>query len=631
MDLTITPRHGEVQNVLRDMLAAYSHIQDAAKEVEGWTQRRLESTTHHAHTIIREGLETGSQPLTSVGLLGLISDCHAIREREDGLLGERLEPYLEALRTLIDHATRVLGLEESPLPKPDDYASTAARKRRRTLIDKVGSDCKQDTRTGVLQMIHNSHTMQPSSISAAEHRLLCTVIPESALLPDISAMHDFYHPNIALYSDEEDTNWTGDGIVHLGFHTTTMLHEFVAHRAHMRRFTFVHLMYRMGFGSADINFFVTYVDDTFYRRIVCDARIGFLAESFSPRIRVYHGQQWANLWDCFLTNRHRSDNIHWTKITRARMAAEAVIKEVMDCDQQQLVPSTVLGALHRQHGTRMVPYNAWAVMDQLVELEAEFLEGIQSLQRGELQSTLDSVKTIATAWPVCPRRVAVLHICLLVHSLSLLPRSPQLIQSAMGKGTVDVQTAAQWLWSLVPRADEECPDPGHSTSQMWGSSASMLLHKLREHMCAPATAPSLMHVCEEVSEHALKEATTYRYWEVTDADKQKMATHLHNLASLLHAANTHSPAHWPERKRRVYGYSPSEVFATIQQEAEVFSPTEHESIVAQRLGQAVCFQTGCTQQPGFKQVIDDPIVGDLGHESAIGESQLRPRAVYPIP
>ena len=134
--------------------------------------------------------------------------------------------------------------------------------------------------------------MATSGLSASEHRLLSTVVTESALLPDVSAMHDVYHPNVALYDTAGDRDWGANGHsgVHLplrvpatgrrspaGFYTTSMLHEFVLHRGQMRRCTLVHILYRMGFGAADVNHYLTYLDDSLFRRVYTDTRIGFLA------------------------------------------------------------------------------------------------------------------------------------------------------------------------------------------------------------------------------------------------------------------------------------------------------------------------------------------------------------------
>lgn len=45
-------------------------------------------------------------------------------------------------------------------------------------------------------------------------------------------------------------------------------------------------------------------------------RIGFLAESFCPKIRLYRGATWAHLWDLFLE--YRSDDTPWWQRVRAK-------------------------------------------------------------------------------------------------------------------------------------------------------------------------------------------------------------------------------------------------------------------------------------------------------------------------
>ena len=147
----------------------------------------------------------------------------------------------------------------------------------------------------------------------------------------------------------------------------------------------------------------------------------FLAESFSPRIRLYRGQNWAALWDLFLTNRYRTDNTLWTQMARAAFLADAIGEEYATADPQQLIPSTVLGALHRNFGVRIRPYDAWSMVQthDLQGLESEFLDGIKRLRHGTLEVELDAMRCHLRAWPVCLRSVAVEHVQLLVRSLSL--------------------------------------------------------------------------------------------------------------------------------------------------------------------------------------------------------------------
>ena len=159
-----------------------------------------------------------------------------------------------------------------------------------------------------------------NGLSAAEHALLCTVVPECALLPDIAAMHDFYHPNVALYSTEQDRDWKCRDGVHLGFYVTTMLHEFAVHRGCMQRFTFVHLMYRMGFAVADINFYVTFVEDTFYRRILCDSKTGRMVPMPSAVDPVFWRRVSVPACACIVVSNGRICGIASMPIKTARTA-----------------------------------------------------------------------------------------------------------------------------------------------------------------------------------------------------------------------------------------------------------------------------------------------------------------------
>ena len=288
-----------IQPILTGMLQAYNHMLGVVRENEDLGSQRLGSrgrwagtiprpyhSAKRSHRMIRDGLDSGHRTLATTGLLSLISDCHTVRQTQNGLVLQKLQPYLDALGELIQRASVVLGVE-CVLPGVDDYDGPASRtdsfskgardqRQRSVVLERLErrAEADGDARSAVVRMLRDPQSSLGGTLTAAEHALLSTVVPESALLPDVAAMHDFYHPNVALYDTEHDRNWNWNGGVHLGFYVSTMLHEFVVHRGCMRRFTFVHLLYRMGFAVADINFFATYVEDTFYRRVVCDSLPG---------------------------------------------------------------------------------------------------------------------------------------------------------------------------------------------------------------------------------------------------------------------------------------------------------------------------------------------------------------------
>jgi hypothetical protein len=55
------------------------------------------------------------------------------------------------------------------------------------------------------------------------------------------------------------------------------------------------------------------------------------------------------------------------------------------------------------------------------------------------------------------------------------------------------------------------------------------------------------------------------------------------------------------------------VFATIQQDASYMFPEEYERVYAQRI----------------QSIMNDPILSSDGYERINGDSQLRPRTLYP--
>ena len=52
--------------------------------------------------------------------------------------------------------------------------------------------------------------------------------------------------------------------VQLGCYASTILAEFAMHGDQCARFTFVHIMQRMGFDAADVNSYGAMLDETFY-------------------------------------------------------------------------------------------------------------------------------------------------------------------------------------------------------------------------------------------------------------------------------------------------------------------------------------------------------------------------------
>lgn len=114
-----------------------------------------------------------------------------------------------------------------------------------------------------------------------------------------------------------------------------------------------------------------------------------------------------------------------------------------------------------------------------------------------------------------------------------------------------------------------------------------------------------------------------------------------NLRRLITAAGRHGPGRWTDRDRDRYGYRPSEVLAAIRADAQWMLTT----VRAPRPGGTVSASeeyeravSGHLRQPGppirthgrpCGCAMLDPVVEDLDAESCVGDSQLRPRVLYP--
>jgi hypothetical protein len=580
----------------------HSQLQTTLAEVTARHDEVYAQRTKATYAMLRESVETGSHGAGATSLLALIATCHDLRDDWDRTVTEALEPILSGTRGVVRALAERFGvavpLLQAPSPDGDvsmdvDAGVPGGAKRRR--LDPEGGADAGATQRGVLAVLRDPARTFGRTLSADEHRLLSTVVAQSALLPDLAAMHDVYHPNVCLYATDRDRRWTDRTTVHLGFYVSTMLHEFAVLRGSMRRFTFGHLLCRMGFGAPDVNFYATYLDDTFFRRVYCDTRSTFLAEGYSPKIRLYRGSGWLRLLDLFLAGPRR--DVPWYRLTRAGAIAEELLQELDVTDPHQLVPSTLLGALHRKYGQGLSPYDAWPDMERLAALEGEFVRDVRQLAQGRLGVILDELPTVVRAWPVCLRQVAVEHVRHLLKSLAILPRCPQ-----VAGGAPDV---AAWLWSVADRTEDR---------PVWGDSPALLRRKLEGHMVVPAGPVSAFEAAAtELCEAEIQRAAERRYGPATPADEQKLQGHLDRLDRLIRAAQGHGPEQWTTGERRIHGYRPSEVFAAIQSEASYLLPDEYEQTVAARL----------------QTVLDDPIMHHYGGENVCGDSQLRPRNVYP--
>ena len=126
------------------------------------------------------------------------------------------------------------------------------------------------------------------------------------------------------------------------------------------------------------------------------------------------------------------------------------------------------------------------------------------------------------------RAVAVEHIRGLVTRLSLVPRTPQVVESSLERSPVDAALVTTWLLSLNPRRGT-ASDP-------------VLAQQVTKFMTAPTTQPEVLQgVAEELFEEALRASSASRYGAPTVEDTSKMQTHLNNLMTLLKAARQDGP------------------------------------------------------------------------------------------
>lgn len=578
--------------------------------------RRYEAAVHTAQRELARSLETGSHTDGTVALLALAYTAEQLRSD----FHTAAVPVLARLDAAIEAVV-------PPDPDPEDTTPGAKRRRAAAAPSSV-ADLVVAARSDVQASTVRALCAEPSaffgsSLSASEHRLLDTVITESAMLPDVSRLRGVQHPAACLYEHASDAEWplardagpAGGAGVHLGFHAPTALMEFAVHRGRMRRFTVVHLLWRMGFGPADINRAgASYVDHSLYRRVLAEPRTAFLAESYAPRLLVFRGEAWCVLMDVFVRHHHLGggggtlDPRAWVRNLGAQAAADRILQELGGAHhpQQHRMPTTILAALHRCGG---LGAEADPAMDRLPEIQADFLRGVRAMCGGALGSAMDAAaigQTHVRAWPVCLRRAAREHVRALVRTLRFVPSTLHVVVRSRGRAAADedpVCCLTDWLWER--RSTEDDDDEGRCGLRI----------RVRETLVrdAPTVAPAGGGTgAAELDEVALVAAVEARVGPATDDDRRSVDEALANLERLVRAAADHGPARrWTARDVAVHGFRASEVLAALADECRCFSPAEYEDVARQRL----------------ERIAEDALVGS-DSVCVEGDSGLRPRHLY---
>ena len=225
-----------------------------------------------------------------------------------------------------------------------------------------------------------------------------TVLVESPFCPDVRRLRErdlVFHPAVALYGPGHVA-----GPVLLGLYAPSILAEFGAHRGRIRRFTLAHVLrarLRWQDGAA-IRHWAPRLDDTLYRRIINDVRLGFLAECHSPKVQAVCGLDWLHVWRRFLGR----------EVIGAASEASAV-----DINKEAVVV-TVLAALNAaaacdgSDDDNLAHYCADAEMLGLSETETRFGEWL--LAEPSLHARFGEAAFPLRAWPVCLLRLAEDHV-----------------------------------------------------------------------------------------------------------------------------------------------------------------------------------------------------------------------------
>jgi hypothetical protein len=620
----------QLQEAREQMAAVFRVALDANN------QRHINCVRETTQTIKRS-LETGSHALAVVGLTSLINAQEEMRSDWNSHTMHayrRLENLVESVGGCVERLCDQIGIMPPSMPPSllQDTVDPPLRKRAR-IANPVETPFP-DVIDGLRDRNAAFEQLGIPQLSAASCALLDTVVTESALCPDICALRDVYHPRTCLYAVEDDRRWLSSDTptqdVHLGFYTATMLVEFCCHRDQIRRFTMAHLLAKMGFGTPDLHGMIAELDETFYRRVLSEPRLSFLAEGHSPKLTLFAGTGWARLWDLFLGDDGPRNGTAdgWAHSPLAEELAEDMVTELESVGSVGSLPlSTVLGALHRQHSRLDTAHGGGMAMPEMTLLhdtEVMFLDGVAQIPHGLGRRILalgDAYNGMARGWPIVLRQSAVRHIRHRVTRLYTVPNCSALMQTAHGcahETSVPIHTVAEWLVVLSKgEASENEHAATHALDVCIGSSTVDERRVNLVRRMQPLWTPVYRWPngdTYELSEEQLHCAVEQRYGNATEAHWSKSRLHLDNLARLVQEATRHGTEYWTDGKRHTQQHLPDEVLNGLQQRRLCLSSDE--------------YRTQCMRQ--LLDIIQDPLAdGSAAAEAVLGESQMRPATLYP--
>jgi hypothetical protein len=375
----------------------------------------------------------------------------------------------------------------------------------------------------------------------------------------------------------------------------------------------------------DVHGMVTELDETFYRRILSEPRLSFLAEGYSPKLVLFSGAGWARLWDLFLTNPEGHASGAWASSPLAEELASDLVLELKQVACGLLPVSTVLGALHRNRDHASPEgYETWPEMKVLQEMEAMFLDGVAQIPNGfgrEILALGESYNGIVRAWPIALRQSAMRHVRNRVTMLHTVPHCDHLLTGQREVPSVTntpIQKMVDWLVMLSGGAMTGTEHSTHIDASFGCTVPSMddrrigLMRRMQPTWIVGDCLPTMD--VYEISEDTLHRAVELRYGFATQSDWSKSRQHLTRLALLVREASRHGPEYWTDGKRRSQQHLPEEVLNDIQQQQVCLSSDE--------------YRTQCMNQ--LLAIIHDPLAdGSAITEHILGESQMRPTSLYP--